>query len=275
MQIIDSPTGGLRGEGSVRIVNDIQAGVTIKEKDGKQHHLTLEYPQGVDLVQIGNWKLQDVEDVFIQLTSDKSDLRFIRPRNGTFYVQFARFGAEDGELPTILYSERGKPFVGAQWDNPERYRYYVLYEIFAGQQFSGMEILDILTYEFDYDENIEDWAIVGSERKKWHSHNLTYLNVFGFDAQNDAFVYEGKTFDAGGPEPIAFVLPELEEILQARDKVGQVTVKDGWVTPELIIPGPFGMTRAALETAAEGARLAQDRADEAAQASMVEAVEAE
>ena len=250
MKIVDSPTGGLRGEGSVRVVNETQVGVTIKEKDGKQHHLTLEYPQGVDLVRIGNWKLQDVDDVFIQLMSDKSDIRFIRPRNGTFYTTFARFGAEEGELSTLLYSEAGKPFAGAKWDNPARYRYYVLYEIFGAAEYSGMEILDILTYEFEYDENIEDWAIVGSERKKWHTHNLTYLNVFGFDAQHDSFAYEGKTFDAGGPEPIAFVLPELEEILQAREKIGQVTVKDGWVTPELIIPGPFGMTKDALETAA-------------------------
>jgi hypothetical protein len=258
MKIVDSPTGGLRGEGSVQVVNDTQVGITIKEKDGKQHHLTLEYPQGVKLVQIGNWQLQDVDDVFIQLTQDKSDIKFIRPRNGTFYTQFARFGAEEGELPTILYSEMGKPFAGAKWDNPARYRYYVLYEIFAAAQYSGMEILDVLTYEFEYDENIEDWVIVGSERKKWHTHNLTYLNVFGFDAQHDSFAFEGKTFDAGGPELIAFVLPELEEILQQRDRVGQVTVKDGWVTPELIIPGPFGMTKEALETAAAGAQAANE-----------------
>ena len=273
MKIVDSPSSGLRGEGSVRVVNDTQVGVTIKEKDGKQHHLTLEYPQGVELVQIGNWKLQSVSDVFIQLTQDKSDILFIRPRNGTFYTTFSRFGAEEGEDPTILYSEKGKPFAGAKWENPARYRYYVLYEIFGAAQYSGMEILDILTYEFEYDENIEDWLIVGSERKKWHTHNLTYLNVFGFESKHDSFVYEGKTFDAGGPEPIAFVLPELEEILPQGKKIGQVTVKDGWVIPELIIPGPFGMTKEALETAAAGAAdaNAQSRADEEARASMAEA----
>ncbi len=257
MRIIDSPGAGLKGEGSVRVVNDTQVGVSIKDKEGKLHQLSLEYPQGVRLVKIGNWQLQSVNDVFIQLTPDSLDIRYIRPRNGTFYTEFSRFGAEEGELPTMRYAEAGKPFAAAKWENPERYYCFPLYEVFAAGEYTGMEILDILTYEFEWDENLDDWAIVGSPRKKWHTHFLTFLNVLGFDAQHDSFVYEGATFDAGGPTTIAYVLPELEELLVQRKKIAQVTVKDGWVQQDQLIPGPFGMTRALLESAAALALEAQ------------------
>ena len=253
MQIIASPTAGLRGQGNIRVVSPTQVGVTLTDREGKVHQVSLEYPQGVNKVRIGKWQLQSVNDVYVQLTADRHDLQFVRPRNGTFYVQFSKFGAEDGALPTIRFDLEGKPFQGAKWDNPARFKCFPLYEVFGAGQYDGMEIMDILTYEFAWDKNLEDWAIVGSQKRKWHDHLLTVLNVFGFDPQHDTFQYLGENYEAadfeGNVYPVANILADLEELFRRKRKIAQVTVKDGWVQDKLIIPGPFGMTRELLESA--------------------------
>jgi len=186
------------------------------------------------------------------LTPDKLDIQYIRPRNGTFFVEFSRFGAEEGELPTIRYDEGGKPFPGAKWENPERNKCYPLYEVINVGPYEGMECLDVLTYEFEWDEILEEFTIVGSVRKKWHDHLLTFLNVFGFDLQNDTLHYTGEDYDAGGPTTIPNVLPELEDILKSRrasGKLGQINLSDGWIDSKTMSTGPWGMTKETLQAA--------------------------
>jgi hypothetical protein len=223
--------------------------VTITDREEKTSVHDLEFPQGIDMVKIGNWQLQAVDDVFVQLSEDKLDIKFIRPRNGQFYVEFARFGAEEGELPTIRYAEGGKPFPGAKWENPERYKMYGLYEIINPGVYEGMECLDVLTYEFEWDENLEEFTIVGSTRRKWHEHLLTVLNTFGFDMQSDDLHYTGEQYDANGPTTIPNVLPELQDIFKSRKKLAMITLGDGWIDSKTIGPGPFGMTKETLRAA--------------------------
>ena len=242
VKVIESPSGGPRGRGRVEIVDDEHVKVTVTDREEKTSVHTLEYPQGVEMVRIANWKMQNVEDVFIQLTPDKEDIQYIRPRNGNFYVKFARFGAEEGELPTIRYDEGGKPFPGAKWENPERNKCYPLYEVINPGPYEGMEVLDVLTYEFEWDENLEEFAIVGSVRKKWHEHLMTVLNVFGFDFQHDNLEYTGEMYDAGGPTTIPNVLPQIEDIFIDANKLAQVQMNDGWIDSKTIANGPFGMT---------------------------------
>jgi len=241
MKVIDSPSGGLRGKGSVRVIDDKRIAVVLEEKDGKTHNIEITYDPGVKFATVGDWQVQDVDDVFIQLTPDLEDIQYIRPRNGLFFVSFSRFGAEEGELPTLRYYPRGKPFQGAKWENPERYAFFGLYKIIGAGEYTGMEIMDMLTYEFEWDENLEEFLVVGSERKKWHEQLLTTLNVFGFDIQRDE-LHPGEFVDAGGPSAIQNILPEIEDILQQRNKLGQMFVKDGWVQPDSIKPGPYGHT---------------------------------
>ena len=253
MRTIEAPpTGGLRGSGDLKIVNETQVGVTIQDGEGKTHYKTLEYPQGVSMVSIRNWKMQEVQDVFVQLEPDEGDIRFIRPRNGTFYVEFARFGAEPGEPPTLRL-DKPKDYQGDPW-LPARLKAFGLYEIFGAGVYSGMEVLDMLTYQFQWDENLQDWDIVESTRKKWREHFDTVLNVFGFDRQHDTFAYEGENYMPQNADvAVANVLAELGDILSQRKKIAQVTLKDGWVQQDLIIPGPFGMTREMLEAATASA----------------------
>lgn len=241
VKVIESPSGGPRGKGRVEVIDDTHVRVSVTDREEKTSVHQIEYPQGVDMVRIGNWKFQPVEDVFIQLTPDKEDIQYIRPRNGTFYLKFSRFGSEEGELPTIRYDEGGKPFAGAKWDNPERNKCYPLYEVINPGPYEGTELLDVLTYEFEYDENLEEFAIVGSVRKKWHEHLMTVLHVFGFDLQHDNLHY-GDLYDAGGPTEIPNVLPQLEDIFRAANKLAQATLNDGWIDSKSIAPGPFGMT---------------------------------
>jgi len=170
VQTIEAPKGGgIRGKGRLRVINDTQVGVTITDNEGKVHNISLEYPQGVSLVQIGNWKMQDVDDVFIQLEPDESDIKFIRPRNGTFYVVFSRFGSEPGELPTIRF-DKPKDYQGDPW-LPSRLKAFGLYEAIAAGVYSGMEILDSPTYEFEWDEN--------KRRQVIRDHDLDFRDLRG------------------------------------------------------------------------------------------------
>jgi hypothetical protein len=249
VKVVDSPSGGPRGKGRVEVIDNTNVRITITDREEKTSIHDLEFSQGVDMAPVGNWKLQSVEDVFIQLTQDKEEIQYIRPRNGTFYVEFAQFGAEEGELPTIRYDEGGKPFPGAKWENPARYKCYPLYEIINLGPYQGMEVLDVLTYEFEYDENLEEFAVVGSVRRKWHEHLLTVLGVFGFDLQHDDLLYTAEEYDADGPVTIPNVLPQLEDIFRSRKKLGQVTLNDGWIDSKTISNGPFGMTKESLQAA--------------------------
>lgn len=251
VRVIDSPSGGTRGEGKVQIVDDKTVNITIVEKDQKQHNFSLAY-EDVTLVTIGDWPLQNVEDVFVQMTPELDDIEYIRPRNGTFYVEFSHFGAEPGELPTIRHYERGKPFPTAKWENPERYASFALYKVLAlgpypsNSPYVGMQIMDMLTYEWEWDENLDEWMLVGSERKKWHEQVITTLDVFGFDLQHDTLGM-GELYDAGGPADIPNVLPELEDLLKSRSRLGVMELKNGWVQTDTIRRAQSGMTKAKLE----------------------------
>lgn len=256
-RVIDSPSAGTRGEGKVEIIDAKTARVNIVDKDKKQHDFTLVYDQGVNRVSIGDWPLQNVEDVYVQMTPELDDIEYIRPRNGVFYVEFSRFGADPGKLPTIRYYERGKPFPTAKWENPERYASFALYKILAlgpypdAGPYVGMEIMDMLTYEWEWDENLDEWLLVGSERKKWHEHVLASLDVFGFDLQHDNMGI-GEMYDAGGPAEIPNILPELEDILQSRARLGVMELKNGWVQVDSIKRAQSGMTKEKLQRIISG-----------------------
>lgn len=246
--------GGPKGHGRVNIISDTRVGVTLTDADGKVSNYQIEYPQGVELVRIDNWKLQEVEDVFIQLTPDKDDIQYIRPLNGTFMSVFVGFGAEEGKLPTIRWQDK-RDYKGDPW-LPERYQFFPLLEVVASPPYTGMRILAGMTYEFDWDENLEEIAIVGNTKKR-HDHFMAFLRVYGFDLENDNFADVGTFTETNAkesaelPNEVINILPELEEILFSRSRLGQVTVENGWVREDegTIAPAPVGLTRAALEAA--------------------------
>jgi hypothetical protein len=200
----------------------------------------------VDLVRIGEWPLQNVNNVFIQLTADEEDILYIRPLSGQFFIEFHGFGAEPGELPTIRFEE-ARDFNGRPW-LPERYECYPLYEIVAGGEYSGMLILDRVVYEFEYDDVLEEFTIVGA-KKNLHEQFMTFLNVFGFDLQHDNLVHTGAEFDAGGPTTIPNILPQLADTLRERGRLAQVEVKNGYTDKESLKTAPYGITRESLENA--------------------------
>ena len=247
-RVIDSPSVGTRGDGRVQIVDDNTVQVTIVDKDKKKHEFTLVYDQGVNMVQIDEWQLQNVDDVNIKMTAELDDIETISPRNGIFYVEFSQFGSEPGKLPTIRYKEEGKPYPTAKWENPERYLSYPLYRILAigpypsHSPYDGMKIMDFVTYEWEWDENLEEWMLVGSKRKKWHDHVLNMLDVFGFDLQHDNLGI-GEMYDANGPAEIPNILPELEDILVSRDRLVMVGMENGWIQMDSVKRAQAGMTK--------------------------------
>jgi len=256
-RVIDSPSAGTRGDGTVKVVDNHNVRIVIVDKEKKSHEFNLTYDQGVNMVSIGDWPLQSIEDVNIKMTPDLDDIETISPRNGVFYVEFDVFGAEPGKLPTIRYKEEGKPFPAAKWENPERYLSYPLYKILAvgpypdDSPYIGMTIMDFLTYEWEWDENLEEWLIVGSKRRKWHEHLLSFLDVFGYDLQHDTLGM-GEMYDAGGPAEIPNILPELEGILQERGRLAIVEMENGWIQSDSIKRAQAGMTKERLRSIVSG-----------------------
>ena len=256
-RVIDSPSAGTRGDGKVQVIDDKTIKVTIVDKEKKKQDFTLTYEQGVNMVQIGGWQLQSVDDVNIKMTPELDDIETISPRNGVFYVEFDQFGAEPGKLPTIRYKEEGKPFPTAKWENPERYLSYPLYKILAigpypaHSPYTGMNIMDFITYEWEWDDNLDEWLLVGSKRKKWHEHVLTTLDVFGFDLQHDNLGI-GEMYDANGPAEIPNILPELEDIFKSRGRLVMVEMKDGWIQMDSIKRAQTGMTKEKLMNIVNG-----------------------
>lgn len=244
MKIIEKSGGGPRGKGSIKVLDENKVQVSITDWEDKTSMHILEFPQGVQNVQIETWKLQSANDVSINLTDDELDFQYTpRPRNGTFFVKFARFAAEEGELPSIKFEEK-RDYEGKPW-LPERYKAFALYEVLNPGMYQGMELLDTITYEFEWDDILGEFTIV-SNKKKRHEHLLTFLNVFGFDLQNDELHYTAEDYDAGGPTTIPNVLPELEDILRSRKRLAQVTVENGWVQEDSIRPAPYGITEETL-----------------------------
>lgn len=240
------PMGGPRGNGRVEVLSPTSVKVTITDREKNTNQYIIQYPQGVSMVKIGEWQLQAVDNVFVQLTPDKEEILYIRPLSGKFYIQFAGFGAEPGQLPTIRFQEK-REYQGRPW-LPERYECYPLYEVIAGGIYSGMMIVDRITYEWEYDENLEEFAHIG-QKPSLHEAATTFLNVFGFEWQTDNLHYTAENYDAGGPTNIANVLPELEDILKSRKKIAQVSVENGFTVKESLDHGPYGMTREHLEIA--------------------------
>ncbi len=248
MKVIDSPSGGgPRGTGYIEVLDNTRVRVNVTDRDGKVTDKILEFSQGVENVRVKNWPLQSAKDLSISLTPDADDFVYTpRPRNGTFFVEFAGFGAEPGEFPTIRWEDK-KDYEGKPW-LPARLKAFALYEILNPGEVQGMQLLDTFTYEFEWDENLEEFTIVGSSRKKYHEHVMRFLNVFGFDLQNDQLHYGNLvTVEVDGvEEEMPNVLVELEDIIKSRHRLAQVTVKDGWVQEESLIPGPYGMTKESL-----------------------------
>jgi len=248
MKVIDSPGGGgPRGTGYIEVLDNTHVRVNVTNRDGEVTDKVLEFPQGVENVRVKNWPLQSAKDLSISLTPDGEDFMYTpRPRNGQFFVKFVGFGAEPGELPTIRW-ETKKDFEGKPW-LPARLKTFALYEILNPGEVKGMQLLDTITYEFEWDENLEEFTIVGSKRKKYHEHVLRFLNVFGFDMQNDTFHY-GNLVNVevdGVEEEMPNVLVELEDMLKSEKRIAQVVVEDGWVQEETLQPGPYGVTEESL-----------------------------
>jgi hypothetical protein len=235
---------GPRGKGNITILpvkelnnpdNWKEVKVTIFDEDGYKdvYHLT-----DIDGLtkQFGDWKLQPIKDVYVELDADEEDIRSVRPFEGTFTLSFDRFVArqdENGSMlaPTIKHKPAERITIkktNASWMNPPHDRFFAILKIRANEigkstEFDGMEVLKTLVYQFERNPDTGMMEIVW-ERKFWYDELAGFLTLTGYD------------WDADNLTPSENVLGELQEILQDRDTIFRGTFSNGWLNRDLDNP---------------------------------------
>ena len=238
---------GPRGKGSISILpvknakqsrenwNDVK--VVIHENGEKNvYHLDPD-----DLTtEFGDWSLETISDVRVELTHDEENLRSVRPWEGTYILEFDRFVARLDEkgnpmAPTIKHKMAKQVNLpdGRSWTNPPYDEFYAILKIRAGEigkpsPFDGMEVLKPLAYMFERDATTGLVEIAWT-RKRWYEELENFMTLAGYD------------WDADNLTPSENVLGELQEILQARAEIFRGTFKDGWLDRVLDNP-PVGVT---------------------------------
>ena len=110
---------------------------------------------------------------------------------------------------------------GRSWVNPPHDQFFAILKIVGHPQWSGVEIVRPLVYQFGEDPTNPGSMEILYERKFWYSQLLNFLEVTGFD------------FDADTLARSANVLPQLDEILKRRDAVFQGVMAKGYLNREL------------------------------------------
>lgn len=240
---------GPRGKGQVSILPVANANknksewkdvkVVIFDEDNYKtvYHLD---PEEVT-TEFGDWNLQPIKDVYIELTPDEENIRSIRPWAGKYILSFDRFAArqnEDGSMmaPTIKHKPAERVTIqstGASWTNPPHDEFYAILKVRATEigkksSFDGMEVVKPLVYMFERNPDTGLVEIVW-DRKFWYDQLANFLTLTGFD------------WDADNLTPSENVLGELQDILQERDEIFRGNFSKGWLDRDLDDP-PVGVS---------------------------------
>ena len=236
---------GPRGKGHITVLPAKEANnpdnwkevkVTIFDSDGYKDvfHLT-----DVDDINknFGDWKLQTIKDVYVELTPDEENIRSVRPFEGTFTLSFNHFAArkdqETGKMaaPTIKHKTAERVTIkttGASWTNPPHDEFYAILKIRASEignktPYDGMETVKPLVYMFERNPDTGMVEIVW-DRKFWYDQLSNFLTMAGYD------------WDADNLSPSENVLGELQDILLDRAEIFRGTFTNGWLDRDLDNP---------------------------------------
>ena len=140
-----------------------------------------------------------------------------------YYVKFAWFPRKEGEAPST-YTQRGKrinyPSGFSDW-RPDHEVFNAELEIVAGK-FKGLLVKKQFGYQMFEDPDTGLMMIGGHGNwfGGWARELILFLRLAGYDPQEDQIRWAD---DEG------VVLAALEKVLQDRDVVFEITIKDGWV----------------------------------------------
>lgn len=218
---------GPRGEGEIRIMKSGEARCYL-DIDGYREVFQIAAEDVPS--EVGSWEFGPIKKVVVELTEDETEIRNIRPANGTFYLVFDRFAArEDPERrgkylpPTIKHKEAQKVTLpdGRSWTNPPHERFFAILRVVGGTQYDGMEFVKPLVYQFEESISEPGQMEIVYDRKHWYNELVNFLTIAGFD------------FDADTLTRSENVLPQLQEVLKDRDVVFQGVVNNGWLDRKL------------------------------------------
>jgi len=235
---------GPRGRGSISVLpkahannpdkwTDIKVTLIDDAKQKTVYHLD---PEEVTR-EFGQWNLQSISDVYVELTPDEENIRTIRPFDGTFTLSFSHFAArqdqENGSLlaPTIKHKPAERVTIkktGASWTNPPHDQFFAILKIRASEigkktPYDGLETVKVLVYQFELNPDTGFMEIVW-DRKFWYDQLENFLTLTGFDYDADTLTRSDN------------VLAELQNILQDRDTIFRGSFSNGWLDRELDNP---------------------------------------
>ena len=185
----------------------------------------------------GEWGLQTIKDVYVELTHDEENIRSVRPYEGIFTMSFSHFAArqdqDSGEslAPTIKHKPAERVTIkasGASWVNPPHDQFFAILRVRASEigkptPFDGMEVVKVLVYQFERNADTGFMEIVW-DRKFWYDQLQQFLTLAGYDYDADTLIVSEN------------VLGQLQEILQDRDEIFRGTFEGGWLQRDLDNP---------------------------------------
>lgn len=202
---------GPRGLAEIRMYKD-KVKVFIDDPDG-----------GTDAYELSPDDLDDdvksIKGVYVELTSDETQIRSIRPWKGSFPVKFIGF-VKTREGVTSLKpkaARRPQPVDNPGWVIPAHTAFYAIAEIVSKDKHNGMQVIIPLVYLFE--RTIDGTMELVYEYKRHYDDLWELISLAGFDSDNDTLI-------AG--EPVV-VLDQLEDILLERNKKFVVKIEDGWL----------------------------------------------
>ena len=235
---------GPRGRGDITILpvkyrndpdrwTDVKVRIFDEAGDKMVYHLE---PEDVTK-EFGEWNLQTIKDVYIELTPDEENLRTVRPYEGTFTMTFSHFAARQDQesgstlAPTIKHKPAERITIkktGASWTNPPHDQFFAILRIRASEigkttPFDGMEVVKVLVYQFERNPDT-GFMEIAWERKFWYDQLQNFLTLTGFDYDADSLTVSEN------------VLGELQDILQERDEIFRGTFDGGWLQRDLDNP---------------------------------------
>jgi hypothetical protein len=210
------------GKAEVRVLKDVVK-VLFADEDGFVREFPREDVEGV---------VYSAKEVFVSLNKDGTIVRSIRPYAGTYIVRFQKFFAMPDEKPTTFDEVARKvEFTDKEGKKksfmaPARTVFTALLEVVAPSElYDGAIYPYRAPYAVDRDMTTGNFMIAGSPRNCQQMKD--FLEKFGYDFNEDSLPHSSN------------ILPQLEEILQERDKSMFGIVQKGYINTIERIPLGF------------------------------------
>ena len=246
---------GPRGLGTISILPVSAANTPAKWKEIKisinvngQRRIYNDFDPETVHKEFGSWKLKPMNrenSVYIELTADETQIKSIKPPDGTYIFRLANFASrenDDGSRMAPTIKHKGMKAVqtrkGGIWNIPPHDEFYVLHSLVSSEigkktPYNGMEQIQTLWYMFE--RNPETgltqtvYDVGETSTKLFHDELMNFL------------IYTGYDFDVDNLTPSENVLGELEPLLLGRGNIFRATIEGGYISRGGLFEPPAGV----------------------------------